>query len=448
MIKEFAGARRAEEDESEIYKKLENLLNSSAESLKLFRLSRSIVSYEYDGRAIEISFPSFLILTSISGHNLLLVGSTGSGKTTAARAYGRGVFGSEAYLQISPETDLSKLIDINFGEMKEGTLGNAQKITDYVSAPFVVVDEINRVNPKQLNILQEYLNNGVLNLEGGRRVSVGIQTRSGRYQQKIACINVGGEYTGVLPLDAAVADRFSIRLNLDDYPPTSRDIVSMLESKEVFNAEKIAKMNLTKEIIFLFEKLDEVQISEEAEKYALMLSHLNYCYRSPTGLKSGIKDFSKSICEGCHAAERFGNLCGSVRGVSNRSLIALTDLAKAFAIYRNYIYRDTPLMVEVEDMMAAARFVVSPRELIDEEWVEIQGDSSYTRSLDLLLGYIEEAMQDILSFEASNAFPSNKQEAQEVKDEVLQTYPYAYFSDVEDMKRLFAKYRKKEQVRR
>jgi len=431
-----------EEETHTVNASLESLLNASRDALSPFRLSRNVVFYTFNSKEIAIPFSDFLVITSITGQNVLIIGSTGSGKTTVARAYGRGVFGSDAYIQISPETDLSKMVNVDFNKMKNGDLAAAQEPTDLVNAPYVTIDELNRVNPKHLTILQEYLNNGVINLEGGKKVHVGKPIKGGRYQQKIACINVGDRYAGTSPIDAAILDRFSITVDLDNYPPTSSDLVSMLNSEVVFRADNVRKKNLTHHVIRIHEFIKHIPLNDMAATYLITLSHLSYCHRSPTGLKSDINNFAKStVCRACPAAENHGNLCGSTQGVSNRSLIALVGLARAFAFYRHYLYKDTPLEVEIEDLMAAAEFVINPRSIIDEDWVATEGRGSYTEAQRRLLNYLRNDLSEMGSSQLStNGMPSTNAESEASKEELLMRYPYSPIGDVGDMVKLFQKY--------
>ncbi len=422
----------------EAVKEFNRLSEAAHKSLSGFYFSRPIVTYQYGAEdKIEIGLADFLVLSAIANLNVLIDGETGKGKTEMARAFIRGVFASNAYLQLSLESDLSKIIDVDVKGLVRGkkTLSESQIPSEVVLAPAVVVDELNRIPSKVGNIFQQYLSNGSLNLVGGATIRPGVKLDDKEtYQFKIGLRNVGDSYSGTYELDEAVIDRFPVKVDFDSIEPTIKDKQNMAEGSKRFGASDVEAQDLTKEVISLYKFVKEIPIGDKAVQFIIMLSNLDHCYRSPVGLKSGLVHFDKQICKGCKAALAFDNICGSTRAISSRSLISLRDFSRAFAFYRHVMLPDSPIEVEIEDSKAAAEFVLEPSAIIqDFDWVSDHGGNSYPEALKILLGDLEEALNKSLSDDSSEKLSTDW----DTKKRHAEIYPYAPFVDVDDLKRLY-----------
>ncbi len=369
-----------------------DILNKSInESTKQFFHSTPLIVYSEDNTntKIEIDLRKFVMISALSGKNLLLRGGTGIGKTVFSKSFLNGLFGQNyAVLQVDISLDESKYINVNFNEMKKGKkLSDSMIETKLISAPAVIFDEYNRAIGLQTSLIQGWLANDEIIVQGNKHFLPGKKLTDGSaYQFKIATINEGIEYVNTQDIDLASRDRFAIELNLDNFPMTDDDKRNLLSNTEFTGSKKIDTNNNKNKNLFRFEnisntffnlyfKLKEIEISGEVQEFMVYLQRLDNCYKSPLGTKKSFIEFNESTCEGCHATNLNNGLCSNIHAVSPRTIANTMALAKALAGFRIYDNEkkgiNTKKKVLLEDIQAVLPFTLSINKLgLSKKWIE------------------------------------------------------------------------------
>jgi len=380
--------------------KLNLVIGSINEHTEGYRNSTNII--ETDKVAVDIK--QFMLVCALAGKNLMLSSSTGTGKTTLSRAFGRSIFGENiGFLAIDPSLDENKFRDILFSKMAQGeSLSSAVEANKVVTAPMVVIDEFNRAPAILISKLHGYLSNGVMTFEGGREIAPGMQLNDGtRYQWKVATINEGESYHGTSVMDKAGVDRFGAVLVLDMYPPTSED-KRMIAKTGVFTPNHVqidpdAAKKIQEAFFDLFLEARNIPMDTVATEFWIAMANKDQCYKSPGGTKVSVDSFninSDKFCVGCHASAVYDNVCGAVFAPSVRALDDLKGLAQAFVMVTRS--EENNPTVGVGDLIAVSNFALYKKMPIDPSWVEKIGSDSgfqateeatkriYTRYIDSL----------------------------------------------------------------
>lgn len=353
------------------------------EASKEYYHSRPVASYsltDEEGKthSVEVDLRALLLLSALTDNKVLLSGSTGCGKTHLAKMVNAALFGEKGYrtLQIDASFSLDKLRDITFKTIAEGgRLHDAVVEADVLNVPGVVIDEYNRAPPEITNIIQGWLQNGVLTFEGGKECRPGVVFNDGeRYQWKIATVNEGSRYSGARKLDKASRDRLSVEIPLDVFPLTDDDR-RKLRAKTSTGVEVYNGDGALEDVLAAVKDIRQVPLSAPAEEFLLYLQRMNQCVKTPNKTKLEVENFSPEYCKGCHLSKGQNNICGSVYAPSDRSIIALQNLARGFAFYR-HVQIGSPLVADSEDVIAAAPFVLLSKLDIHPGWIDKKGEGS------------------------------------------------------------------------
>lgn len=355
---------------------LKTLLTRIGESTKKFYHSTLLADYESEGIKAEYGIRELLLLAAVTNNNVILTGRSQSGKTHLAKMVMSALFGSNyGFLPVDITLNENKLRNLSFGAIKEGkNLNDAVKETKLISAPGVIVDEYNRAPYEITNILQGYLQNGTLVFEGGKEMTPGTPFSNGKYQWKIATLNEGRKYGGAREVEKASRNRLPIEIPLDVFTPTEEDERKIiLHGKAGLDVEK--KQPLTHLVIEFYEKINQVPLEATAEEFIMYLTRLNQCTKSPEKSKLTIENFSMDYCKGCRHIVKDNGICGNVFAPSERSIIALSGLAKGFAIIRYAKAQDKTkkqqdIKATIEDVLEAAPFTLYSKIDIEPNWVE------------------------------------------------------------------------------
>jgi len=379
------------------FKEFDELQNSVDKAVKGFFHSTPLIIYQENGHKFEIDLKKFFLISALSGENMLFSGGTGVGKTTFAKSFLNGIFGSNyGVLQLDIGLDEAKYLDIDFKKMKQGKkLSESIVESQLITAPGVIFDEYNRAIGLQTSLIQSWLANYELIVAGNKKILPGLRLRdNSNFQFKIATVNEGPEYVNVQEIDLASRDRFSIELNLDNFPMNDNDkrnLITHPQFKKLLdvnsnNKKLIRSENKTKTFFDLYFKIKDIQISGEAQEFMVYLQRLDNCYKSPLGTKKSFISFTELTCEGCHANNIDNGICSSIHAVSPRTASNLISLARVFASYRIYEMeqenKKTSNKVIISDLKAIAPFVLSINKLgLSKNWIEnssnITGNSEY-----------------------------------------------------------------------
>ncbi len=322
------------EEVLESIKKLDKLEKKFREASKNIYHSRKLVVY--DKLYISYDLRDILLCGPLTNSNILFVGKSGTAKTHLALCLCSALFGKDyAFLPVNSNLSEEKLRDISFKTLKKGgNLSDAIKRTKLTEAPAVILDEVNMAPKEVLNILKNYLQNGLLVFEGGKEIKPGVKIENEIYQFKIGTCNEGPKYA-VTQMEKAYRDRFAIEIRIDSFPMEAYDEMC-LEDKIVTTSLNVPECESELETVLeLYQIIKKIELDGVSKSLMRYLSRMSNCIKSKTKNKEDI-EFSQELCKGCHPSREFYNICGNVFAPTNRTRINLKKMGQAFALLRAY----------------------------------------------------------------------------------------------------------------
>lgn len=329
-----------------------------------------------DGRehALNLDLRDMMLICAISGRNVLISGRTGGGKTAFSRAFAKSLFGNSfGFLQVDKTLDRDTFRDIAFSDIKDGNrLSDAARPATALMAPITIFDEYNRAPAVITNMLQGWLTNGVVILEGGREVRPGVELGNGKkYQFKIATMNEGRAYSGTSEVDRASRDRFAVELPFDFFPLAQEDKYNLITRGNFLENGPAYRKDIADRLYDAHRQTDSVPVNPAAAYFSLAIMSKDNCYRSPEGTKLSFEPFRPEICEGCKAS--FDSTCGSIFAPSERAMADLMALSKTTAMYRAYKLQGSDPEVTINDVLVIAPFVLYNKLGMAEGWIHQRG---------------------------------------------------------------------------
>ncbi len=295
--------------------------------LKTYKNSTPVITI--NGYPMKVE--DIVLASVIGGLNLLLVSERGEGKTQILYDVLYGIFGGNGtYIRASPDMDIKDIYTVlNLEKLKEmsGTTEDLIQITQSARHPFTAIDELNRAPPivqnQLLNVLDGYFEHK------GKRYPLGIpigKNKDGKdefYHVGIATINFGNhQYIGTFEIDAAILDRFGITLDLDNYPPSVRDIEKIL-----FDEPKLVestKEDHSEEIFEHFKRVNEREIPLETLLITLYLREgVDYISSEPYSQRKTRGVVPEEVHESA-------DIQGLMRPISIRTAKQIAQAYKAF----------------------------------------------------------------------------------------------------------------------
>lgn len=330
----------------------------------------------------QLDLRDILIVGASTGRNALINGSTAIAKTHLALALLAGLYGPRgtgyAVLQIDPSLEAEKLFNLDAKKLQDGLLSDAIINTPLITAPGILLDEINRAPQVMLNVLQAYMNNQAVTPSGGVPRQTGIEVPGGFYQFKVGTCNEGKLYDeGTFKLDPAFRRRFPIEVPLDLFRPTDYDMEQRRKAKRTAGGLAVPETKgVLKTVIKIHNSLAGINFHPLAEEFIAYLSRMDNCIKSNYKTKRE-RGFSTERCNGCHARGLAGaqNICANVYSPS----VPQEDIeavARGFALLRAYYNAGEtgkiPRQIEVSlyDVTEALPFVASTKFGADPAWLE------------------------------------------------------------------------------
>ena len=117
---------------------------------ELYYNSQPVITLTNTKGTIQFSLTDIVLIAAIDSTNILLWGSSGTGKTYLAELIAGFLFGSEGYTRknITPDMNEQDFMDIDFGAIKAGKkLKEAMLADDLFSRSCLIIDEANRAPP-------------------------------------------------------------------------------------------------------------------------------------------------------------------------------------------------------------------------------------------------------------------------------------------------------------
>ena len=206
-----------------------------------------------------------LFISLLSDGHVILEGHLGVAKTLISKTFAKIIGGSFRRIQCTPDLLPSDIL---------GTFIYDQKKGDYVLkkgpifANVVLIDEVDRANPRTQSAFLEAMQEGQVSIEG---VTLPLPQPF-----MVIATRVFIEEEGVFPLPKVQVDRFMFRIFVTHpLPKDEFEIISRIDSIEKFDIRSI----LTPEIVMKFkENVRKITVSPEVKWYIINL--INYIRRN------------------------------------------------------------------------------------------------------------------------------------------------------------------------
>lgn len=203
----------------------------------------------------------FLISMLCKGH-VLLEDVPGTGKTVLAKTISKLLGGQFRRLQFTPDVLPSDVTGVEFFNPKDKQF---EVRIGPVMTNVLLVDEINRATPRTQSSLLEVMEE--------RQVTIGNETVQLPSPFFVLATQNPLESQGTFPLPDAQLDRFFMSIHMG-YPNFEEElqIMRIYRGNEPLK-EVTAYFESIEEFVTLQEKVEDVQISEDMEKYLLTIIH-------------------------------------------------------------------------------------------------------------------------------------------------------------------------------
>jgi hypothetical protein len=293
---------------------------------------------------LEFTLADLLQVAILTGTHVLLKGDTGSGKTELARMVATAAFGDDWFLlRLNPNLDEQTFANLRLDRlqrMDDGVEGirDCVEPADFLAGPMLALDEVNRTPAALTNILLGYLD-GRIELKFGVKQNVG-WAYSGpdgteqRYSLVMATMNEGSsDFHGAFELDRALARRFTLAVNVDEFRPTAEDCGQAIAGR-TGRAEVPHVESMVEELAPLADRVAHLPLDDLARIYLLYCTNMDRCVHSPTGYKN--PRACPEICARaeCRIHKIATGFCASTSGLSLAVAIYLKRAAAGLTALR------------------------------------------------------------------------------------------------------------------
>ncbi|MBE0477948.1 AAA family ATPase [Candidatus Aerophobetes bacterium] len=331
--------------------------------------------------------------------NILLVGERGEGKTQLATEINDTYFGGKGTLiRAHPDLkikDIYTALNLEKLASAKGDTHQALEIVASTKNPLTILDEINRVpqitQNQTLSILDGYINLP----ERNEQVFFGVDG----FHVSIATANVGKSYSGTFPFDPAYLDRSHLIINIDNFPPTTTDLIKIQQQDINPGLKRVEGEDCTNLIIQIWKHISNINLSLDGLIFDLYLKKsLDFCAKSPTKRKNTVRDDIPNMCQGCMSGEEktgLSEVCGYVIPTSTRSFKAYKTLAIALYIVAD-AKSDTPspALPGYQETLQAFRVTAPYSGMLDAAWVKREYHGNPYLAIDFVCRKIKSNLEE------------------------------------------------------
>lgn len=293
-------------------------------------------------RRVAFELPDLILAGILAGENILLTGSSGTGKTFLAQRAMRGLFGDAGFglLNVTPGLDEDVLFDVDLNvQLKGGRLAQSIHAGPLLSGWGLVIDDMYRAHPKLRNVLLAVVRaepgERRLSGKGGAPVPVGRNwpgDPARRWFSVIATANPfrPGEFTGNYEADSAETRRFALIINIDKYSPRAAELSRLFNPPAAPPAASAGDPDL---VVRVHQSLANIPISDGAQLLALLAAAHNRCEKTADGIKpwARLPDYCSSEKVKCAVARNEDTICPFVGELPPAAVQDLMDVSRAVA---------------------------------------------------------------------------------------------------------------------
>jgi MoxR-like ATPase len=295
-------------------------------------------------RRVSFELPDLVLAGLLAGENILLVGSSGTGKTFLAQRALRGLFGDAGFgvLNVTPGLDEDVLFDVDLAvQLKGGRLAESIHPGPLMTGYGLVIDDMYRAHPKLRNVLLALVRaepaERRLSGKGGAPIPVGRAYPDGsglRWYSVIATANPprAGEYAGNYEADHAETRRFALVIDVDKYAPKAAQMRRLLKTTHAA-APAVGPAVDGDAVVRLHQAVTRIPVSFGAQLLAMLAAAHNRCEKTADGVKpwARLPDYCSSEKVKCAVARNDGTVCPYVGELPPAAVQDLIDVGRAVA---------------------------------------------------------------------------------------------------------------------
>ncbi len=364
-------------------------------------------------RGVSLTVWDVITAAIISGLNILVVGEKGEGKTQLAVDVNNSLFGGRGtFIRAHPDLktrDIYTSLNLEILASGKGDTHQALELAESIKNPLTILDEINRVPQITQNQALSILDGYISLPEKSARFFFGIDG----YHIGLATANLTKGYGGTFSFDPAYLDRSHLILNIDNFPPGTRDLIEIQQQDTTPRVISPELEDFTDKIIQIWQQMKKIKLSLDGLIADLYLKRsLDYCDRSPTGRKSTVRDDIPAMCQGCLSegkATVIGDVCAYVVPATTRSFKAFKALAFGLNVVSQAKSQNpADELPGYREILQAFRLTAPYSGIFDSSWIKRQHHGNPYLASDFLYrkikseleekaNYIKKAFYDALS---------------------------------------------------
>jgi len=350
-------------------------------------------------KGVSLTLWDVVTAAVISGLNILIVGEKGEGKTQLALELNNTYFGGKGtFIRAHPDLktrDIYTALNLEKLSSARGDTHQALEVMESVKNPLTILDEINRVPQITQNQALSILDGYITIPEKNENIFFGVDG----FHIGVATANLGRSYSGIFPFDPAYLDRSHLIINVDNFPPTTTDLIKIQQQDINPRLETPDQEDYTREIIQIWQSMSGMSLALDGLIADLYLKKsLDYCVKSPTRRKSTVRDDIPNMCQGCSSEGREGELvevCGYIVPTSTRSFKAYKALA--FGLCAIADARSTTPALSLPgyaEILEAFRITAPYSGILDSAWVKREHHGNPYLALDFLYHRIKSNLEE------------------------------------------------------